>query len=329
MVMKIGIMLPECEFEVNHLEQIRQLGEVVFVPSREEMSNGNLVKLFAGIELLAADPDVLGGFEKATKGRSKMLLESLTEVKYVALSSTATGWIDMNYCNSRGIMVMNVPHYSTESVAEQTLGLIICLSKKIILLDRRTRDGKYSLEMGREVAGRILGVVGLGDIGLRVAQLGKALGMRIIGWNRTKKRVRDVEMVSLDQVLSEADVLSMNLELNDNTDKFLNESKLKLVKRGVIIVNLAMRELVDELGMAEALKSNHVESYGYWGEQLDNGPLAKIETAIGLKGFAYYTEESMKRAKDILVKNIAVMAKKRSGLTSYVPTMADMEGHHA
>lgn len=161
--------------------------------------------------------------------------------------------------------------------------------------------------MGKELRGRVLGVIGLGNIGTRVAELGGAIGMRVVGWNRSEKHLRGVKMVGLDKLLEESEVISINIMDSKETVGFVTRQMIGKMKRGVIVVNLADRSLVDEEAMARALKDGKVESYGYWGEDLKSGPLSKIETAIGLKGFAYYTEESMKRVKEIWVRNIETM----------------------
>jgi len=268
-----------------------------------------LIKLAKGSEILAADPDNLGGFEKAQEGRLTELMESLTHFKGVALSTTSFSWIDLDYCRKRNIVVTNVPYYSTESVAEHVLVLLICLAKKVILTDRRTQQGKYKLDMGFELKDKTLGVIGLGHIGSRVAELGNAVGMKIIAYNRAPKQKENVEMKSLDKVLAESDTLSINLAHNKETHHFISKKELSKMKDGVIIVNLATREIVDEKAMANALKSGKVASYAYEGEDLESGPLSKVETAIGLKGFAWYTKEALDRATEIWTKSIISIAK--------------------
>lgn len=307
--MKISILCPRSEFTNKQQKELTQVGEIVYTASRNEHPIEDLISLTENSEILAVDPDILGGFEKAQDGRLTKLMENLPKLKGVSLATTSFCWIDLDYCRKRGIKVTNVPHYSTESVAEQVLGLLICLAKKIILLDRKTQQGKYNLEMGFELRGKTLGVIGLGQIGSRVAELGNAIGMKVIAYNRSLKKLENVEMKSLNEVLTESDAISLNLACNKETNQFISEEKIKKMKAGVIIVNMATRELVDEQAMAKALKSGKVASYAYEGEDLKSGPLGKIETAIGLPCFSWYTKEAYERANNIWTKSIVFLAR--------------------
>lgn len=308
MGMKITIFAPKIEFTAGQQRMLEGCGLVVYTKNRNECSLEKLKKLATSSEILGADPDILGGFEKAQSGRLTQLIESLPNLKGVALATTSIGWIDLGYCRKRGIVVTNVPHYSTESVAEHVLALLICLAKKIILTDRRTQKGQYKLDMGFELKGKTLGIIGLGHIGSRVAELGSAIGMRVIAYNRTPKQKENVEMKSLDEVLAESDALSINVAHKPETEHFISQKEISKMKKGVVIVNLAAREVVDEEAMAEAIKSGQVGSYVYEGDDLESGPLAKIETAIGLKGFAWYTKEALDRATEIWTNSIISIA---------------------
>lgn len=134
-------------------------------------------------------------------------MESLPNLKGVCLSTTSFGWIDLDYCKKRHLPVSNIPGYSRESVAEHALALLLCLAKRIIVSDRRTQKGQYKMEKGFELKGKTLGIIGLGSIGSRIAELGLAIGMRVIAYNRSPKSMPGVEMKTL------AEVLSVNLTL--------------------------------------------------------------------------------------------------------------------
>jgi len=306
--MKITILAPKTELNQEQRNRLLELGEVIYTDSRKEYPIEELIGLAKDSEILGADPDNLGGFEKA-KERLTQLMESLPNLKGVALASTSFSWIDLDYCRKRNIVVTNVPHYSTESVAEHALGLLICLAKKIILTDRRTQKDEYKLDMSFELKGKTLGIIGLGDIGRRTAELGHAIGMEVIAYNRTPKQKENVETKPLDEVLVESDAISIHLAHNDETHHFISTEQFNKMKTGVIIVNLATREIVDEQAMAEALGSGKVASYIYEGEDLKSGLLPNIETAIGLKPFAWYTREAMDRAAEIWTNSIGSIIK--------------------
>ena len=306
--MKIVILSPKSEFPKRLQRKIEMLGKVVWLSSRKEVPLKDLKKLVQGANIIAIDPDVLGGFEKA-RYRLSELIKTVSTLKGLALATTSTEYVDLEYCRRREVEVLNIPGYATEAVAEQTMGVIIGLAKRIFLSDRRTQKQSFKLEMGFELQGKTLGIIGLGRIGARTAQLARCFGMQVVAYNRTPKTLPGIKMLPLDRVLRLADVLSLHLTANKATEQFISKAELDKVKRGVIIVNLASRELVDEKAMANALKVKKVDSYAYEGDDLKNGPLAGLENAFGFKIFSWYTKEALERATEIWTDNIVKLAK--------------------
>lgn len=301
--MKITIYLPKDSFTPSQLKTLNQLGEIVFSNLSVEMPIEKIIKIAKGSEIVAVDPDNFGGFEKA-KERLTKLMDSLPKLKGVALSTTSFGWIDLDYCKKRKIPVSNIPGYSREAVAEHTLALLLCLAKKILITDRRTQKNAYKLEMGFELKGKTLGIIGIGSIGSRTAELGKAIGMKVIAYNRTPKKVAGVEMKSLEKVLKESDAIVIHTTHEPSNDNFLDKKGLGMVKKGVIFVNTADRTIINEKAMADAIKSGQVASYAYEAVDLGHGPLAKLENAIGVKRFGWYTKEAIERLMQIFVDSI-------------------------
>jgi phosphoglycerate dehydrogenase-like enzyme len=306
--MKIAVLTPKAEFATPLQQRLKNLGEIIYTDSRRPYSLAELVKLTKDVDILAIDPDNLGGFELAPNILPK-LLDQASSIKSLALSTTSYGYIDEQYCQSRGIKVSNVPHYSSESVAEHAITLLLGCSKRIFVSDRQTQQGKYQLNMGQEISGKTLGIIGLGDIGSQTAKLAKGLGMKVIGWNRTPKKVRGVRNATLDELLSQSDYISIHLRDCEQTRGILSEEKISKLKRGVIIVNTASRELVDEQVLAKALKSGLVDSYTLEAEDLKSGPLGKLKNAFLFKGFGWYTKEALERNKEIWVNNIVSHSK--------------------
>jgi phosphoglycerate dehydrogenase-like enzyme len=306
--MKITILTPKKEFTEEQQKRLSALGKVVYTESRNEYPLEKLIKLAKDSEILAFDPDNIGGFEVAPE-RLVKLMDALSKIKGIALSTTAFGYVDLDYCKKKNIIVTNVPYYSTESVAEHTLAFLLGCAKRIFLTDRRTQKGKYQLAEGFELKGKTLGIIGLGHIGSRVAELGLAIGMKIIAWNRTPKRKKGAEMKSLEEVLSQSDAISLHLAENEETRNFLSKERIAQLKDGVIVVNTADRSLVDEEAMAGVLKSGKVNSYALEAEDLTSSPLGGIENAFLFKGFGWYTKEALKRNKEIWINSIISLAK--------------------
>jgi len=322
--MKIVMLAPKDEFVPRLQKRLAELGEVVYVASRREMEEEALVKLAEGAEIIGPEPDVLGGFEKG-KLRLTRLMERLPRLKAVCLSTTSYGWVDLEYCRRRGIVVSNIPGYSRESVAEHVLALILGMSKKIFVSDRRTREGRYQLEMGNEIMGKTLGVIGLGSIGSRVAELALAVGMKVVAYNRSPREQEGVEMVRLKSLLRQAEVISLNTTGRGN-EGMIGREELKLVRRGVIVVNTASRELVDEEAMAQAVQQGKVGGYAYEAEDLVNTPLAKCENVVGIRGFGWYTKEALQKLAEIWVGNVEAMARGQRLNVVWPKTMGMRQG---
>ncbi|MFH1244535.1 MAG: NAD(P)-dependent oxidoreductase [bacterium] len=306
--MKIVILTPKSEFTKTQQVTLSRLGDVVYTDSRGAYSLAELSKICNDANILAIDPDNLGGFELAPRILPK-LLKAKSSINSLPLSTTSYGYIDKKLCQNRGIKVTNVPHYSSESVAEHAIALLLGCSKRIFLSDRRAQKGEYRLEKGYEVAGKTLGIIGLGSIGRQTAMLALGLGMKVIAWNRTPRKVKGVKLVSLDKLLTQSDYLSLHLIDSPETTGIISQAKIAQLRRGVIIVNTASRDLVDEKELAKALKSGQVDSYALEAEDLTSGPLGNLENAFLFKGFGWYTKEALERNKEIWVNNIIGLAK--------------------
>jgi len=306
--MKITVMCPKSEFSKTQQEKLAKVGEVIYTENRDEYPLEKLIVLAKDSDILAFDPGNIGGFEVAPERLIK-LMETMPKIKGLALSTTAFGYVDLDYCNKRGIIVTNVPYYSTESVAEHALALMLDCAKRISITDRRTQKGKYRLVEGFELKDKTLGVIGLGHIGSRVAELGLAIGMKVIAYNRTSKQKKNVEMKSLEKVLAKSDVISLHLAENKETKGIISKDRIAKLKKGVIIVNTADRSLVNEKAMAQALKSGQVDSYALEAEDLTSPPLGRLENAILIKGFGWFTKEALERNKEIWINNIDGIAK--------------------
>lgn len=306
--MKVVIFNPQADFSNEQQSQLSSLGGVIYTEKRDELPLDKLLEMAKGADIIGVDPDPLGGFEKAKPVLTK-ILDSVPNLRGVCLSTTSFGWVDLEYCKKRNLPVSNVPGYSSESVAEHTITLLLAMAKRIIISDRLERAGKYKLEKGFELRGKTLGIIGLGNIGKKTAALGLGIGMKVIAYNRSPEKMKGVEMVSLDKLLKDSDAIALHTTHEESTNGLVDKEMLSKVKPGVIIVNTVDREIVNEADMVEALKSGKVAWYAYEGEDLKNTPLAKVENAIGIKAFGWYTTEALQNLYRIWVENIAALAK--------------------
>ncbi|HSB68296.1 MAG TPA: D-2-hydroxyacid dehydrogenase family protein [Candidatus Methylomirabilis sp.] len=188
---------------------------------------------------------------------TKALLERLPRLELLALAGRNTGQVDIETATARRVLVTE-SEGSGAGAVELTMGLIIAAVRRIPFEDRAIREGRWQTGLGVELAGKTLGIVGLGRIGRRIAAFGILLGMRVLAWGPTLTAERaaasQATYVPLDQVLAESDVVSLHLRLSDGTRGVIGARELALLKPTAYLVNTARGPLVDEEALVTALR---------------------------------------------------------------------------
>lgn len=183
-------------------------------------------------------------------------------LKLIATRSTGFDHVDLAYCREKGIIVCNVPAYGVNTIAEHTFALILALSRKIIPSVERTRRGDFRLEglRGFELAGKTLGIVGLGHIGKRVAILARAFGMNVIVHTRHPDSVGTQELgipfVDLSTLLESSDIVTLHVPLTPQTRHLINKENIRLMKKGSYLINTARGGVVETEAMLWALEQD-------------------------------------------------------------------------
>lgn len=211
-------------------------------------------------------PAALGDAEIAIIDHTHLpdeIANACSALKHVVFLGTgAASYMDVEALVSRGIQVHTIKGYGDTSVAECAIALMWASAKGFAFMDRNMRQGRWLRTNGIELKGKTLGLVGYGSIAAEVARISHGAGMRVIAWNRSAKVAESVEFLPLDDVLAQADVISLHLLLNDDTRNLISREKIQRMKPGVILVNTARGALVDEAAMVEALKSGHIRHAG-------------------------------------------------------------------
>ena len=185
-------------------------------------------------------------------------------LRAVMTRSHSVDHIDAEACRARGIRIWSLPPYGTRSVAEHTFALLLTLSRRIreTVGSARGPAFSYAATRGFELAGKTLGLVGLGRVGTRVARIGLGFGMRVLACDPEARPVAGVRMASLETVLGRARILSLHAKLTPENRHLLNRETLGLCRRGVILLNTARGGLVDLQALREALQSGQVGGAG-------------------------------------------------------------------
>ena len=261
-------------------------------------------------------PLVLAGYEIAIDDHSYMpteLVERCKMLKHIVFLGTGpASYMNVGEIEARGIKVHIIKGYGDTAVAEHSIALTVAAARDVARMDRGIRAGTWTPHEGVQLTGKTLGVIGLGGIGREVARIGAGMGMKVIGWNRTKHADIKVPMVELDTLLATSDVVSMNLTLGDETRGFLSAERIGRMKPGVIFVNTARGALTDEVALIAALKSGHIRHAGldvFHAEPLKaDHPLAQLPNVTLTAHAGFRTLEAsmtlLRRAVDI-VKTIA------------------------
>ena len=201
-------------------------------------------------------------------------------VKLVCEFATGFDNVDLEYCKKRGIAVTNVVDYCTDSVAQHTFAMALFLFEKLHYYDNYVKSGAYGAQdkfsnfdrRFGELAGKTWGIIGLGNIGKKVAHIAKAFGCRVIFYSVTGKNVcPDYENVSLDMLLKESDILSIHCPLSDLTRNLIDKEALGKMKATSLLINVARGAVVNNADLAWAIKENIIAGAGL--DVLDGEPI--------------------------------------------------------
>jgi len=184
------------------------------------------------------------------------VLDRAKNLKIIAKWGTGINSIDKEYAESKGIKVCNVPNAFTEPVSDSVISFILAFARNTIKLDKAMKAGKWEKLWGYTLGERTLGIIGMGNIGKRVAQKAQALGMKVIG-NDIKPIDTDIEMVDLDTLLTKADFISLNCDLNKTSYHLLTLREMK--KSGGIIINTSRGSVIKQDDLLKALEDEIIQ----------------------------------------------------------------------
>lgn len=225
----------------------------------------------------------------------------------------AANFVDLDEARRRGITVTNTPGYADETVAEHAIGLMLAVARRIARLDRDTRAGGWNKGLKAfDLKGKTLGLVGLGGIGARTAELARAFGMDVIAWTRAPDPARaerhGVRFTDLDALLAESDVISLHLALTPETAGLIDAGRLRRTKPGAVLVNTARGELVDEDALADLLEKSHLAGAGLdvFGEEPlpADHPFRQLENVVVTPHTGFNTPEATEAIIDIAIASL-------------------------
>jgi len=247
-------------------------------------------------------------------------LEALTNLKLICIAATGMNNVDLNVAAEKGIAVKNVADYSTDSVAEQTFSLALGLIHQTHYYDQYVKSGDYSrsgrfTHHGRpffEIKGKKWGIIGMGHIGQRVAEIAKAFGAEV-SYNSTSGKNLNAGYMhkKLDLLLAESDIISIHAPLNEQTHYLINAENLRFLKPSAYLINVGRGGIVNETDLAKALKENRLAGAGI--DVFEQEPLPMNhpflspdikEKLLMAPHVAWASEEARQRLVDTIAKHI-------------------------
>lgn len=242
----------------------------------------------------------------------EILLKQFPNTQLIAVAFTGYDVVDINYCSQHNIGVCNVPSYATDAVAELTIGLAISLLRDIPKTNQLIRNGGWNFTAGQELKGKKIGIVGTGNIGLRVAEIFKVFGCELLGWSRTKNpdfiKLGGIYMDDINELCEKVDILSIHTPLNESTKNLIDIAQLKLMKPSSFLINTARGPIVNQEALEKALNNNLIAGAAI--DVFEVEPvsqdllLLKTTNSIVTPHIAYKTQEALQRRVAITFDNI-------------------------
>lgn len=289
----------ECSLEAK-VKTLKDAGHSVsFYPDRNEDEEELIAR--------AQDADVLVISNIPLR---KHFFESCPRLKMLSVAFTGVDHIDLEECRKRGITVCNAAGYSTEAVAELSIGMMIAVYRKIVGGDAVTRicEDRQGFT-GSELHNKTVGIIGLGAIGQRVAYLAHAFGCHVLGYNRSEKNIPYIRQVNKETLLSCSDIISVHLPLTAETKGLIGNREFATMPNHAILINTARGPIIDQDALYNALRKGQiagaaVDVYDQEPPLPANFELFNAPNLLMLPHIGYATKEAFGIRLDIVVKNV-------------------------
>lgn len=248
------------------------------------------------------------------------VIERAEKLKMLSVAFTGIDHIGTEVCKEKGITICNAAGYSDQTVAELIIGLAIDGLRNVAKANETVRKGGTSAGIGgREICGRTVGIIGLGRIGMKTAKLFQAFGANVIAYNRSQSEEAikaGIEYRSLEEVLAQSDIISLNLPMNAQTRGFIGKEQISAMKPDAVFINCARGPIVDNGALAEALNENRlgfacVDVFDMEPPLPTDYPLLHAKNTLLTPHQAFISEESMIRRANIVFGNVYAFLDKK------------------
>lgn len=279
------------------------LGEVVLYP---QTTVAEVVDRLADADIAITNKVVI----------DKAVMAQLPKLKYIGVLATGYNVVDIEETQNRGIVVTNIPAYSTDSVAQMVWAHVLNITNRVGYYAEQNRNGRWAENkyfcyydfQHDELAGKTFGIVGLGNIGMAVARIALAFGMKVIAYTSKTELPEGISRVDMDSLFRESDVISLHCPLTKDTQNLVNRNRLKQMKPTAILINTSRGLVIDEQAVADALNDGTIAAFGCDVLSSEppkaNNPLLTARNSFITPHIAWATVQARKRLVDICTENI-------------------------
>jgi D-3-phosphoglycerate dehydrogenase len=298
-------------FRVLLYEDMHQAGKQLLAEKAEIL----LARSLDENDLIEQVKDVDALIIRANGAVTARLMDAAPGLKAIGRHGVGVDAIDLEAAQERGIVVCNTPAANVESVAEQAVGLMLAVSKQIARADKAIREGRWQVRyayIGQELCGRTLGLIGMGRIGGRVAEICHVafkmpiLYYDVVGYLPLEEKL-GARKLPLNEVLAQADCVSVHVPLLPATQGLIGREQFELMKKGAVFINTARGPIVDEASLLDALRSGHLAGAGL--DVFDcepvtaDNPLLNLENVVLTPHMAAHTEDAL-RAMSLVAEDV-------------------------
>jgi D-3-phosphoglycerate dehydrogenase len=284
------------------LEQLKLFaGELVFNPHNQPLEEAELISLLDGCDGCIAGLDPF----------NKTVIYSTNTLKVISRYGAGVDNVDLEAAREQGIIVCNTPGVNAEAVADLAFGLMLSLTRKLPLLDRHTREGKWDRSIGTELYKKTIGILGLGAVGKAVARRAAGFSMRVLACDpaidTAYAQAHRLTPVNFNKLVSESDILSLHLPLKADTRHIISLDVMCNMKKGALLINTARGGLIDEAAACALLQAGHLGGMGldvYEVEPPHDPALFGLDNVVLTPHTAARTAEATALMATVSVKNL-------------------------
>jgi D-3-phosphoglycerate dehydrogenase len=276
-------------------------GELVFNPTGKPLTAEELLPLIKDCDGYIAGLDFV----------TKQVIDAASSLRVISRYGAGVDRVDLAAARAKGIRICNTPGANAQAVADLTLALILCVARKVPMLDRKTKEGQWVRSTGIEIYGKTLGILGLGAVGKGVAKRAQGFSMKVLAYDpfidRQYSAGNNIKASDFDEVIKNADVLCLHLPLTSETRYIISDETMRRMKRGAIIINTARGGLIDEKAVYEHLQSGQLGGLGldaYEEEPPRASGLFELDNVVLTPHTASHTKEATANMANMAVQNL-------------------------